>query len=133
LPAWITLALPDALLGQARADGGGFLDRDRRAVDQHFRLLGAGEQAVFAEHDLFDVLAGGDDGEDHVAAGQVDRLVDDGGALGGQRLGLGAGPIPDGDVVAGVKQALHHRRAHTADPDPADFLRILRHYEILRF
>ena len=118
-----------AAFGQPLADGGGFLDRDRRAIDQHLRLLGAAEQAIFAEDDLFDVLAGGDDREHHVATGEIDRLVDDLAAFGGQRLGLGAGAVPDRHIMAGLKQALGHRRAHAADPDPADLWCILRHHE----
>ena len=120
-----------ALLGQPLADVGGFLDRNRRAVDQHLRLLGAAQQAVLAENDLLDVLAGGDDGEHHVATGELDRLVDDLGALGGQRLGLGAGAVPDRHIVAGLEQAFRHRRAHAADPDPADLLCSLRHPQTL--
>ena len=38
-----------AFFGQALADGGGFLNPDRRAVDNHARQLAAGAQAVLAE------------------------------------------------------------------------------------
>ena len=40
----------------------------------------------------------------------------------GQRLGLGAGAIPDGHVVAGLDEPLGHGKPHAAGADPADFL-----------
>src|SRR5580693_5346786 len=44
----------------------------------------------------------------------------------GQRLGLGAGPIPDRDVMARLDEPLGHRETHAAHADPADFLRVFR-------
>ena len=35
------------------ARGGGFFHRDGRAIDTHFRRLAAGENAIFAEVNLF--------------------------------------------------------------------------------
>src|SRR5258707_10817382 len=83
------------------------LDRDGRAVDEDLRqfAVAAGDDAVLAEIDLLEVLAGRDDREQHVDAGEIGELVDDLAALRGQRLGLGAGPVPDRDVVAALEQA----------------------------
>ncbi len=117
-----------AAILQPLADGDQFLDRDGRAVDEHAgRLAVAAQHAVLAEIDLLDVLALGDDREHHVHAGEVGRLVDDLAARLGERLGLGAGAIPDRDVVAGLQQPLGHRVAHAAHADPADPLRVLCH------
>ena len=91
----------------------------------------AGDDAVLAEIDLLEVLAGRHDREQHVDAGEVGELVDDLAALGGERLGLGAGAVPDRDVVAGLEQPLGHRIAHAAHADPADLLVVLRHTRLL--
>ncbi len=40
----------------------------------------------------------------------------------GQRLGLGARAVPDGDVVAGLDEPLGHGNPHAAGADPTDFL-----------
>ena len=73
------------------------------------RHVAAGEHAVLAEIDFLEILAGRDDGEQHIDAGEIGQLVDDLAALGRQRLGLGARAVPDRDVVAGLQQPFGHR------------------------
>ena len=58
---------------------------------------------------------------------EVEQLVDHLAADLGQRFGLGAGAVPDRDVVAGLEQALGHGVAHAAHADPADPLLVLCH------
>src|SRR5262249_47560642 len=68
--------------------------------------------------------AGRDDREQHVDVGEIGRLPDDASARAGERLGLGAGAIPDRDRKARLEQALRHGKAHAADADPADLARV---------
>ena len=107
---------------QPRADRFGLFDPDRGAVDQDFRPRpgGAGDEAVGAEIDLFEILAGRHHREHDVLAGKFARLIDDPPALLGQRLGLGAGPVPDRHGIAGLQQTLGHRIAHASHADPAE-------------
>src|ERR1700735_5319410 len=44
----------------------------------------------------------------------------------GERLGFGAGAIPDRDVMAGLDEPFRHGKAHAAHADPADFLGVFR-------
>ena len=60
---------------------------------------------------LFSIVSTGKDLEE-----VVDHLAAD---L-GERLGLGAGAVPDGDVIASLEQALGHGKAHAAHADPSD-------------
>ena len=114
------------------ADRCRFLDRDGRAVDDDLRHRAAlRRDAVLAEQDLVEVLAGRHDGKQDVDAFEVRQVVDDLAALGRERLGLGARAVPDRDVVAGLEQALGHRKAHAAHADPADFLCVVRHQRLL--
>ena len=81
-------------------------------------------------HRLGDALAGqqvGNDGtvlqhrDDDVGIGHGGgSRIGDGGAVGGQRLRLGAGPVPDGDAVAGAQQAADLTRAHQAQTEKCD-------------
>ena len=109
----MTLALP--LTGQhtksaprslsRRADGGGFLHRDGRAVDEDRRHLVGGADAVGAEIDLLEVRAGGYDREQHVDAGEIARRDPRSAAGLGERLGLRPRAVPDRHVIAGLAAA----------------------------
>jgi hypothetical protein len=108
------------------ADRGGFLDRDGRAIDHDRRHLAAlAADAVLAVQHLLHVLAGGDDGEQHVDVLSSDEMIDQLAADLLQRLGFGARAVPDGDVVAGLDQPLGHGNPHAAGADPADLLFVL--------
>src|SRR5262249_1740269 len=117
-----------AELLQPVADRGRLLDRDGRAVDEDFRQLAAmAGDAVLAEIDLVQILAGRDDGEQHVHVLELDEIVDHLAADLGQRLGLGAGAVPDGEVITGLEQALGHGITHAAHADPTDLLLVRCH------
>ncbi len=85
-----------AELLQPVADRGRLLHRDGRAVDEDFRQLAAMTgDAVLAEIDLLQILSGRDNGEQHVHVLELEEIVDHLAADLGQRLGLGAGAVPD--------------------------------------
>src|SRR5262249_16263423 len=101
---------------------------DGRAIDEDFRQLAAmAGDAVLAEIDLIQVLSGRDDGEQHVHVLELEEVVDHLAADLGQRLGLGAGAVPDGKVVTGLEQALGHGITHPAHADPTDLLLVRCH------
>src|SRR5262249_554544 len=83
--------------------------------------------AVLAEIDLLQILSGRDDGEQHVHVLELDEIVDHLAADLGQRLGLGAGAVPDGNVLAGLEQALGHGITPTPHRDPTDLLLVRCH------
>jgi hypothetical protein len=107
-----------ALGGQGpdlRGDRGGH----RGGVDDDLGCRGAREEALLTGRDVLQVLRGGHHHEDDVAVGELRGALDDLGPLGGERLGLGPGPVVHRHVVAGVEQALDQRIAHPAGADPA--------------
>jgi hypothetical protein len=106
-PAVITLALPRAI------------DHDRR----HPAALAA--HAVLAVQHLLHVGAGGDDRKQHVDGLQIGEMIDHLAAQLLERFGLGAGAVPDRDVMAGLDEPLGHRETHAAHADPADLLCVL--------
>src|SRR5262249_39487877 len=65
--------------------------------------------------------------EQHVHVLELDEVVDHLAANLGQRLGLGAGAVPDGEVVTGLEQALGHGINHAAHADPTDLLLVRCH------
>src|SRR6185503_6200692 len=89
--------------------------------------------AVLAEIDLVQILAGGDDGEQHVHVLEVEKVVDHLAPDLGQRFGLRAGAVPDRDVVARLEQAFGHGVAHAAHADPADPGLVLCHCDFSLF
>src|SRR5262249_2828466 len=91
------------------------------------RLAAMAGDAVLAEIDLIQVLARRDDGEQHVDILELDEIVDHLAADLRQRLGLGAGAVPDGEVATGLEQALGHGIAHPAHADPTDLLFVRCH------
>ena len=74
-------------------------DSSTPMVEQSTKIGGqlglAGGYAAGAEVDLLEVLAGRDDREHDVRAGEVGDALDDLGAEPAQRLGLGGGAVPD--------------------------------------
>jgi hypothetical protein len=84
--------------------------------------------AVLAVQHVLDVLAGGDDGEQHVDVFEIGQVIDHLAADFCERFGLGARAIPDRDIMARLEKALGHGKAHAAHADPADFLRVLRRH-----
>ncbi len=96
------------------------LGRHRRAVDDDPGHLVPGEQPALTDEHLLEVGLGGHHREDHVETAQVGDRVGDRAPDLGQRLGLGPGAVPDGDVLAGLGQTARHRGAHPARADPAD-------------
>jgi hypothetical protein len=58
-------------------------------------------------------------GKVHAAHG-ICRAVVDAHAIGSQRLGLGAGAVPDMDLMAGLGQAAGHGQAHHARAQNGD-------------
>ena len=87
---------------------------------RYFAALAA--NAVFPVQDLLHVLAGRDDGEQHVDVFQIGQVVDHFAADLVQRFGFGAGAVPDGHVIASLDQPLGHGNAHAAGADPANLL-----------
>jgi len=72
-----------------------------------------GGQAVEAEHHLLQRLGVGDHGDRGLhARGGLRRCGRHRRSLVGQWLGLLGGPVPDGDIVAGLEQPGRHGRAH---------------------
>src|SRR5262245_59926756 len=83
--------------------------------------------AVLAEINEVELLARRHDREQHVDVLELEEIVDHLAAEIRQRLGLGAGAVPDGEIVASFEKALGHGQSHAACTDPADLLLILRH------
>src|SRR5262249_33853381 len=83
--------------------------------------------AVLAETNLVEILARRDDREQHVDVFELEEIVDHLAPELRQRLGLGAGAVPDGEIVAGLEQALGHGQSHATCSDPDDLLLILLH------
>ena len=92
-------------------------------INEDRALLHAGEGTVLAEHHGAQVVVVADAGEDDGASGR--RLARGRGgpaAMGGDPgLGLGTGPVVDGDVVALLREVPRHRRAHYAEAQERDF------------
>jgi N-formylglutamate amidohydrolase len=96
----------------ARLDGG-HVDEQRALghgighaqLEQHFAHDGAALQQAH--------------GKVHAAHG-ICRAVVDAHAIGSQRLGLGAGAVPDVDLMAGLGQAAGHGQAHHARAQNGD-------------
>ena len=117
----------DATLGADGPHRDGRLGRDGRAVDDDGgHVVGVGQQAALADQHLLEVGGGRDHREDDVAGAQVGDRVGDRAADLGERLGLGAGAVPDGDVHAGAGEPAGHGGAHPAGADPADRSRVRR-------
>ena len=118
-----------AQLREPGADRLALIDADAGAVDHNarHRTVAPGGGAVCAEQHLLEVVAGSDHREQDVDRGEIGRRTADCGARGGQRLGLGARPVPDLDRMAGPEQQLGHGMAHAAEADPADRLIAFRH------
>jgi hypothetical protein len=60
------------------------------------------DHAFLPEDDGLDGMVVGQHGDQDVAAARRARLVDDPGTRGDQRLGFGAGPIVEGDMMTGL-------------------------------
>src|SRR5712692_4279286 len=83
----------------------GHLRRDRGHVDEHGTALHRIRRPAVEEHLAHDWPAV-EDGEDVVGAlNAVDRAAGDPGALHGERVGLGAGAVPDRGREAGLDLA----------------------------
>ena len=142
LPALMTLALPET--GQATNSAPSAVSCSRMSaesstemVEQSTTIFGIlplpfGATPFGPNSTSFTSLPADTMREQHIDAGQVGQLVDHLAADLGQRLGLGLGPVPDRDVVAGLQQPFGHCVAHAAHADPADGLLSGRHFRSSR-
>src|ERR1700688_857820 len=95
----------------------GHLRWDRGHVDEHGTALHRICRPAVEEHLAHDWPAV-EDREDVVGAlNAVDRAVGNSCTLYGERVGLGAGAVPDRGREAGLDQVCGHRRAHDASAE----------------
>lgn len=105
----------------------GHLRRDRGHVDEHGSALHRIRRSAVEEH-LAHNRPAVEDGEDVVRTlDAVDRVIGNPGTLHGERLGLGAGAIPDRGLEAGLHQVGGHWRAHDAGAEKCD---VVRHWKL---
>ena len=83
------------------------------------------EDAVRGEHSLLDRTIVGEHGDGHRAFGGLARSLGEMRALGEQRLGLGRGPVINGERVTSGEQARRHAASHAPKSDEADLHRAL--------
>ena len=109
------------------------LRRARGEVDEVGALLGRAQDAVGGEVDVLHVGRVADHGEDDVGAlGRGGGSLGPGGAAGEQALGLLAGAVVHGEVVARVEDVAGDGRAHDAGADEGH-LRVVRVAQVLPF
>ena len=104
-------------LSTAALQLGRALERDRGALDDHFRFLRARKKLL---HHLLHVLPGRHHAEHDVARGELRQRADDFGAVLGERFGFGARAVPQRDVAAALRQARGHLVTHPPSADPAE-------------
>ena len=107
----------------------GHFRRDRGHVDEHGTALHRIRRPAVEEY-LAHNRPAVEDGKDVVGAlDAVDRAVGDLGTLRGERVGLGAGAVPDRGLEACLHQVGGHRRAHDAGAEKCN---VVRHWRSLR-
>ena len=123
----------DPLLAQLLADPHAGARGDRGHVDDQAAAAHALGAAAVAEQHLLDLGAVRDHRDEDVrVGGRLGRGVGDArSVLGGELIGAGAGPVPDGQVVARPDEVRGHRCAHDPQPEEGHPL-MFRHVRHLR-